>query len=168
MNKQNHILAKLFLLVFVLNLHSLVAQSLSQEVIGSRGGVSINQEEGNLHWTIGETIINTTGGENELYLTQGFHQLYHDLLVTDIEDIVENTAVIQLYPNPTRGLVSLQMHENKLERIAISNQLGQILLYYDTYKHGDQINLSSLPNGIYFLTVSYQHQLIKTFKVIKI
>ncbi len=165
---QNQILKHLFLFAFLSITSSSVAQSLSQQVIGNSGGVSINQEVGNLHWTIGEAIVEIIGSDNEVYLAQGFHQLYHDLLFTDLENIVEGSNNIQLYPNPSTGAVFLQFDEYKSRRIVVSNQLGQMLFQYNNYEKGDEIDLSTLPNGVYFLSVLQQNQLIKTFKVIKV
>ena len=168
MKNQKQISNIFFLLVLLLNVNFLAAQSLSQEVIGSSGGININQNIGNLHWKTGETIVKIIGNENEFYLAQGFHQLYHDLLVTDTKNVIENAENMQLYPNPTLGVIFLEFSENTPKNIRITNQLGQILLQYEVYKNGDKIDLSTLANGIYFINVLNQHQLIKTFKAIKI
>lgn len=165
---KNQISKHLFLFAFLSITNSLLAQSLSQQVIGNSGGVSIHQEAGNLHWTIGEAIVEIIGSDDEFYLAQGFHQLYHDLLFTDLENIVEDTENILLYPNPSTGAVFLQFDKHKPKSIAVSNQIGQILLHYDNYEKGDKIDLSALPNGVYFLSVLQQNQFTKTFKVIKV
>ena len=87
------------------------AQSISPEVIASSGE---HFEAGNaqLSWTIGEPMIETyTAGSN--MLTQGFHQT--ELMITSIEE--ENTPNLQVdvYPNPVRENVNIDLKGNEEE-----------------------------------------------------
>lgn len=76
---------------------------------------------------------------------------------------VENTLKnIQLYPNPTKGLVTIQSPEN-IQEVVVYNTLGQKVLSANS----EIINLENLPSGIYLVKIKLDSQEIKTIKVIK-
>ena len=56
------------------------------------------------------------------------------------------------YPNPTTGLVNFQGTEN-IEKFALFNHYGELLTRSQTLI-SNQLDLSHLPNGIYFIQVN--------------
>jgi hypothetical protein len=64
----------------------------------------------------------------------------------------------QVYPNPTTGNIYLSVNAN----IILTDLLGKLLL---EQKNTNQLDISALPAGIYFLRVGQNKQ--QTFKVIK-
>jgi hypothetical protein len=71
---------------------------------------------------------------------------------------------INVYPNPTTGLVTLDL--NAATQITITNALGQVV-YTETVLAGKQtINLKNQNNGLYFMNLN-QHGKQQTIKVIK-
>lgn len=86
--------------------------------------------------------------------------------------IYENTKVEQpiVYPNPTRGVFQIQNVESKVQYIKIYTIYGECIYESPTTSSiptgsGIQINLSSQPDGIYFLQVKTD-QGIKNQKII--
>lgn len=59
---------------------------------------------------------------------------------------------IQLYPNPAQNTVRIHTNGIVIDKgtVRILSLVGQIA-YSETYSSGDEIDISSLPNGIYFL-----------------
>jgi hypothetical protein len=71
---------------------------------------------------------------------------------------------VSVYPNPTTGLVTLEL--NATTQITITNALGQVV-YTETVSAGKQtINLKNQNNGLYFMNLN-QNGKQQTIKVIK-
>ncbi len=72
-----------------------------------------------------------------------------DLMVrtTDFEDLRP-----QIFPNPTSGKLHIQLPQNGVAMIQLSNYVG-INFISTTIQNENDIDLSSLPTGIYLLTI---------------
>ena len=68
------------------------------------------------------------------------------------------------YPNPTKGLFTVQSKENAIQKMVVHNTLGQVVL---NSKQSNSIDLSSLINGIYFITITDNNEKSTTIKVVK-
>lgn len=75
------------------------------------------------------------------------------------------TASIQLYPNPTTGLVYIQSENNEPFSYQITDIYGRIL-QHDLLTNLP-IDLSNYANGIYLIQILKQHQILQTEKIIK-
>lgn len=76
-----------------------------------------------------------------------------------------NLKNIKIYPNPTANKIFFENTENiKINKIIITNALGQKLLLYNSI---DNIDISNLTNGIYYISVEDNNGNISTFTVIK-
>ncbi|MBA3682131.1 MAG: T9SS type A sorting domain-containing protein, partial [Bacteroidetes bacterium] len=76
-----------------------------------------------------------------------------------------NDELIHVYPNPTANILKLSGYSfSKNSNYIISDFLGQKLL---ESKLEDEINLSTLKNGIYYLQVFENEKLIACKKIIK-
>jgi hypothetical protein len=110
-----------------------------------------------------------------IILNQSLHnmQFNPNLVLLMVSNI--NTAEIQfvkfnIFPNPTDGVVNLNWEidlKDDLE-IDVLNTLGQKVLtqYCKANQNQVQIDISNLPNGIYFFNLRYQNQQIP-FQVLK-
>ena len=76
---------------------------------------------------------------------------------------------ISLYPNPTTGIMTLSgVDMNSLSDIEITNQLGQQVMNITPSKlDANTLNIRNLNKGIYFVQVTNNMDMSKTFKVIK-
>ena len=74
------------------------------------------------------------------------------------------TSSINLYPNPTNGLFTIEL--NALTHIVITNSLGQTV-FNETVNEGKQIlTLKNQESGLYFVKLNQngKQQTIKLFK----
>lgn len=78
---------------------------------------------------------------------------------------VNKMSAIKIYPNPTNGIVNVSS-EASLVQVRFFNLAGQEVTSSTTII-GNQINLSSLNQGIYFLQVIDERGNMNTIKVIK-
>lgn len=85
--------------------------------------------------------------------------------ITSINEFDSNLNNISLFPNPTSSILNINDEHNQFQKatIEIKNYLGQIVL---SIPFSNQINISFLSNGIYFLTIKDGYN-TKTIKIIK-
>ncbi len=63
------------------------------------------------------------------------------------------TSNLLIYPNPTNQKVNISS-SNKIESISITNTLGQVLFQNNYMSYNIQIDVDSLPRGIYFIKIN--------------
>lgn len=158
-----------FILLLIIAI-SVSGQQVDRHVISSGGG----QFQNNLismDWTLGEPVILTFENDNAI-LTQGFHQDY--LRITEIEDLIEESFEIKVFPNPASSFIHLKIsNEETLQPfIQLYDLHGKQLLNKQlapSNKIDEQIELTGFPNGTYILkvTVSGGKQ-YKSYKVQKV
>ncbi len=156
---------RLFFLVIGIIMTSLAfSQTASPELVSSAGD-SFNNTSYQLDWSIGECIIQTHSA-GDYVITQGFHQ--NSYVVTSVENL-RTDINISVYPNPTTDLITLDFKTSAglLNVLTITDLNGKVLQQVKVTNETEQLNFSNYANGIYFLTVTENNQLIKSFKIIK-
>jgi hypothetical protein len=63
---------------------------------------------------------------------------------------------LNIYPNPALDKITVNC-AIETERIIFSNSLGQVVLFIDRPKHDEEIDVSNLPDGIYFVNAKNKH-----------
>lgn len=84
-------------------------------------------------------------------------------VVLDTED--HGMASLQLYPNPTSGLVNIRYHKS-IDAVTVYNMLGQDVISKTVQADEAGIDLSALQAGTYFVKVT-SGDFWKTFKVVR-
>lgn len=136
-----------------------------QEVVATAGG-SHSTENLQVSWTLGELSIHTISND-ELILTQGFHQTkYSIIVVEDDNDDIELT----IYPNPTRDNIYLLI-KSELDfsdwKFVLYDLKGAIIQTSSIQSDRTQISMRNLAPAGYILKVMDKSKSIKTFKIIK-
>jgi hypothetical protein len=112
-------------------------------------------------FTTDQAIRMQTAMQNSPYRNQlGTHGLCSAPLGLNNFSLNDN---ISIYPNPAKIELNLNVYQNDIHELLISNLLGQILI---KSKNQNLIDISDLPNGIYIITIS-RGQLNQTQKFIK-
>jgi hypothetical protein len=97
--------------------------------------------------------------------------VYYRLKQTDFDDHYTYSSIVSvsqnaqkihctLYPNPTTGILHIAIAEDlqAFVRIEVVDAMGSVLFESSEYKA--EIDLSNQPNGLYFIKVSTENQLI--------
>lgn len=136
-------------------------------------------------WYFGSKIIKDIGSDNYLLPffaavdpSPGPIRCYYDSLlsyqlVNDCEEIITSIneksnlqKQVSVYPNPSHGIFNIALpaiaNEVQIEIYNLSGQQIENIFIKDK----GIINLSKLPNGIYFVKVIHQHQVV-TKKIVK-
>lgn len=90
-------------------------------------------------------------------------QLASTPLNTGLKNIFKNSANIGLYPNPANTVAVIQTNNAGVISYALNDITGKVILTGE----GNEINLSSLNNGIYFVTIKSGAEVIGIKKLIK-
>lgn len=79
----------------------------------------------------------------------------------------ENENKIQLYPNPAQNNITVSYIGNQINKLDINiiSTLGQIV-FSKTIHHNEQIDISELPNGIYYIHAVDSKQNVSSKKLI--
>ena len=121
---------------------------------------------------IDENTANTTTITFSHLLTDGVSSdnLSFDIIVVREEvGINENgIATVTLYPNPTHTSVNVVLGDNvRATDIRLFNAFGQLISTTDVNSSVTAIDLSQLPNGIYFVQIFNSGELVTTGKVVR-
>lgn len=130
------------------------AQTSAPDVLASGGGFATGP--GFTHsFTIGQGAITETFNAGTFMLTQGFQQ--PNSIGTGLAPVYLSTRNIGTFPNPSNGQFFLEYNltENAIVTVEAFDVLGQ-RVYTETTsrttgKQVHEVNLSSQPDGIYFV-----------------
>lgn len=134
-----------------------------ENTVASGGNVS--SSSGSVSYTIGQVFYSSAEGENGS-INQGVQQPYTAEIITGIE-LMEVT--LQLFPNPTKDLATLQIEPEYLGLLSYSlyDESGRLIHSSPMNNLSNSIQFMGNSVGIYFLNVSDSNQIIKSFRIIK-
>jgi hypothetical protein len=119
-------------------------------------------------WSLGEVAIETSIKGN-LILTQGFHQCSY--LVTAVDETILSDLEITAFPNPATDFLSVQLSGDNLQLkdyvLNLTDIQGKQLLKVKPDNNCPRINFSAYEAGTYFLSISKNAEILRTFKIIK-
>ncbi|MFT5645954.1 MAG: putative repeat protein (TIGR01451 family) [Aureispira sp.] len=95
-----------------------------------------------------------------------WHTINEYSIILPIKEHVQDELQITFYPNPTNGIVYIDKMNNESLDFLVVDNLGRVLLSKKSADSITNLDLSNLPSGVYFITVSNGHK-IATQKIIK-
>jgi hypothetical protein len=113
-------------------------------------------------WSTGDTTQSITVGQSGVYTvtTTDFMTCQSDtsisILVEVCTGINENTLSnsLNLYPNPSTGKINIECPEFGDISVSLYNLVGRRLLYHEFKENKEEIDINSLPSGMYIIKVS--------------
>ena len=91
---------------------------------------------------------------------------FHGNNLTSIDELEKGKNNVVVYPNPTKDFIQLKFDEEDIFQVIIYNSLGD-LMYRNRLNSDQKIDLTKFPNGIYFLELQKDGDLIRK-KIMKI
>lgn len=85
---------------------------------------------------------------------------------TNLKNYGNNTLNVSLFPNPVKEKLTVDFAANIVKKITITNSLGRIVFEINNPLSKQLIDLSILPNGLYFLKTEGE-KAYKVFKIVK-
>lgn len=153
---------KISLLFILFCLPKLMAQNATVASGGNASGSG-----GSSSYSVGQVVYTNAVGTNGS-INQGVQQPV-EIFELGTNDFPEITLTMSIYPNPTSALVNLSIPNYNSENInyQLFDLNGRSIQTNKILQKETQISLQNLSNAIYFLTVSDNNKLLKTFKIIK-
>jgi hypothetical protein len=140
---------------------------MAQNAIPATGG-NASGTGGTVSYTIGEVVYTTNTGNNGS-VAQGIQQAYEISVVTALENTEGITLEYKVYPNPTRGKITLTItpFETDNIRFRFFDQNGILLQEKKIESEITEISMENLNPSMYFLQVIKDNREVKVFKIIK-
>ncbi len=136
---------------------------------GEKGSsISIAPEVNTLYTVSG---INTAGCRASESIQQVVDdcKLYgeKELTTTDLPVFSLHSAEVKIYPNPNQGEFHVACSSTSDSRIYVVNALGELV--YDAVVESEvsTVDISRLPNGVYFVSVSVNNVMASQDKIVK-
>jgi hypothetical protein len=98
--------------------------------------------------------LGVTAHDHDIYLADGIcgYQIYsHDVIFTGMDKLAGNLNNVIAFPNPTTGIVTLDT-ENATE-VSVFDTGGRLMFKNALDLQASSVDISGLPNGIYFLKI---------------
>lgn len=115
----------------------------------------------NTNWPINSWSVTENSNGYQISYIRLLSKFIDYQLATGLEhEETAQTAVVELFPNPTTGSVWIQSKNDKPSRIAILDMNGNALKTYSTEKVAFEINMTELPAGSYLVKIMYGDQVV--------
>ena len=105
-----------------------------------------------------EVLLSVDGSES--FSTKTINFCVEDLT----ENGIETATAMSIYPNPTSGILNITSNE-EIDSVEIFNSIGNTVVSSKVVGNSSAIDMSNLPNGMYFVRVSTANG-IETVKVV--
>lgn len=136
----------------------------AQETVPTAGGDAIGSG-GTSSYTVGQVVYTTATGTNGS-VAQGVEQPYEISVTTGINETTINLEM-SVYPNPTTNYLQLKVEKFETLNVQLIDLQGKVIENKKVVGINTTIAMEALPKAIYFLKVTKDKQVIKTFKIIK-
>jgi hypothetical protein len=110
-------------------------------------------------YTVSGTAANTC--TSSIMFTQNVSQC------TGLNEFVENNAALQLAPNPTNGVLTIKTKNTDITLVVIVNSIGQLVVEKVISNQQTSVDLSGLPNGVYFVKALQGNKVNSVQKIVK-
>ena len=112
------------------------------------------------------SISDNPDGSMSLTLTSfdGDFVIYNNRHLT-VNDVIN--PEISLYPNPVKDKLTIENPNLKITSIKVRNSSGKLVLTENISGKQSEINFSSIPAGVYFISFEQNGKILKTEKLIK-
>ena len=140
---------------------------LAQEAIPAAGGNAIGSG-GSVSYSVGQVVYTTNTGINGS-VAEGVQQPYEISVVVGIEQAKDINLICTAYPNPATDLLTLEVEIAANENLffQLYDMMGKLLVSKKLIDIKTNISIANLAPATYFLKVTDNQKVVKTFKIIK-
>ena len=139
----------------------------AQNTIPSSGGEA-SGSGGSASYSVGQ-IVYTTNTSTSGSVAQGIQQPYEISVITSLEEAKDISLEIVVYPNPATDFIRLKIENYEADNLSyqLYNSNGTPVQNDIIQGRETTISMQNLLPATYFLKVSDNNIVVKTFKIIK-
>lgn len=139
----------------------------AQNTIPTSGG-DASGSGGSVSYTGGQ-IVYTTNTSSNGSVSQGVQQPYEISVVTEVEEAKNISLEIVVYPNPATDFIKLKIENYDVQnlRYQLYDINGSLLQGNKIVGNETSIVMSNYVSATYFLKMTDNNKVVKTFKIIK-
>jgi hypothetical protein len=138
---------------------------LQAQKIATTAGNEATGIGGTASYTVGQVVYTTGTGTNGS-VEQGVQQPFEISTTLGVNETTINLE-LSVYPNPTTDFLTLKVEKLENLHYQLIDMQGKLIESKTVRSNSFNISLENQPTATYFLKVTKNNQLIKTFKVIK-
>jgi hypothetical protein len=120
---------------------------------------------GTASYSVGQVVYTTATGTNGS-VAQGVQQPYEISSTVGIKETAI-TLELSVYPNPTTDYLTLKVEDNTELNYQLYDLQGKVIENKKVTANSTTIKMEALPKAIYFLNITKNNRIVKTFKIIK-
>jgi len=158
---------QVYAILFFLAIGWEVQQTSAQTNVNTAGG-NITGATGSVSYSVGQVVNSTiTGTTGSVYT--GVQLPYEISIISGIEQTGINLD-FKAYPNPTVDNLFLEIDLNAQTPetyYSLIDNSGKVIFYNKVIDNPTTIQLYEMIKGVYYLKISQNDKLVKTFKIIK-
>lgn len=138
----------------------------AQQSVPASGGEATGND-GTLSYSVGQVAYTAQTGSGGS-LVSGIQHVYEISSVTSVEDLLKD-ATLTAYPNPAVDYLNLTIEDASYESMdyQLIDMKGVAVLAGEIGAPTTTIAIERIPSATYFLHVSINQKIIKSFKLIK-
>jgi hypothetical protein len=111
-------------------------------------------------------VVYTTATGTNGSVAQGVQQPYEISTTVGINETSINLG-LSVYPNPTTNYLTLKVDDNSNLNYQVYDLQGKVIENKKVTANSTTISMEALPKAIYFLNVTKNNRIVKTFKIMK-
>ena len=136
----------------------------AQETVTTTGGEA-SGTGGTASYSVGQVVYTTATGTNGS-VAQGVQQPYEISTTVGIKETSINLE-LSVYPNPTTDYLTLKVADFETLNFQLIDIQGRIIENKKVTTSNTILKMEALPKAVYFLNVTKNNRIIKTFKIVK-
>ena len=136
----------------------------AQETVSATGGDATGSG-GTVSYSVGQVVYTTAMGTNGS-VAQGVQQPYEVSVTTGVYETSINLEM-NVYPNPTTNYLILKVEDADKFSYQLFDMQGKVIENNIVIANSTTIKMKEFPKATYFLKITSNNQVIKTFKIIK-
>ena len=90
-----------------------------------------------------------------------------NVIMNEVEGINDHSSIMQVYPNPTNGVVTIDFAESECFDYMVYDLAGQLVLSGKAQQGTTQIDLSNCHKGVYFVAIVWEGQRVMQKVIIR-
>lgn len=98
----------------------------------------------------------------------GSDDISYDVTVVGVGIVSDLLAGIEMYPNPTTGILTIELHDNGIDKIEVYDVLGKChMVKKDMVSQKISLDMSTFTEGVYFVKLYYGQNSLVNKVIIK-